>query len=215
MLSRLREWLLDRSGLSPQIRASFNKGLPRGVGWLNTLGSTAMFLIAMQVVTGTFMAMYYSPHPDAAYESVRYLDHQVLMGRLVHGIHHYGASAVVIVVFLHLLRTYFHGAYKPPRELVWLLGIGLFGLILAFGFTGYLLPWDQKAYFGTQVGTQIPASIPVVGPAIQQVLRSGEDVNALTLTRFYAIHVLLLNGIENVGDREIVVFKFFMVNPYP
>lgn len=192
MLARLREWLFDRAGLTPQLRQSFNKGLPPGVGWLNALGSTAMFLIAVQVVTGIVLAMYYSPHPDAAYESVRYIDREVVMGRLVHGIHHYGASAVVVVVFLHLLRTYFQGAYKPPRELIWLLGIGLFGLILGFGFTGYLLPWDQKAYFGTQVGTQIPGSTPVVGPATQQVLRSGEDVNALTLTRFFAIHVLLL-----------------------
>jgi ubiquinol-cytochrome c reductase cytochrome b subunit len=188
-------WLCDRCTVGPETYKALNKGLPKGVGWLNTLGSTAMTLIMIQVITGTFLAMYYSPHPDASYEAMRYIDHQVPMGNLVHGLHHYGASAVVLVVFVHLLRTYFHGAYKAPREMTWIMGIIIFNVILALGFTGYLLPWDQKAYWATQVGTKIPEGIPVAGPMIQQLMRGGTEIGALTITRFYALHVLLLPAI--------------------
>ncbi len=188
----LKAWLLDRAGLTEDSLKAIDKPLPKGVGWLNTLGAAVMLIIVVQYVTGIFLAMYYAPIPGGAYLSVQYIMEEVPFGSLVRGIHHYGASAAVIVVTLHLLRVYWQGAFKPPRELLWLLGVGLFVLILGFGFTGYLLPWDQKAYWATIVGTEIPASVPVVGETVKTVMRGGEDVGAVTLTRFYAIHVLAL-----------------------
>jgi len=192
MLGKTRGWVFDRTATNPENLEAPKRELPKGVGWLNTLGPVALALIAIQGVTGAFLAMYYSPHPDAAHETMRYIDHVLPMGRVVHGLHHYGDSAIVLAVFLHLLRVYFQGAYKPPRELVWITGVLLFGLVIGFGFTGALLPWDQKAYASTQVRTQFPAGIPFLGPMIQQLMRGGKDIGALTLTRFYAIHMLLL-----------------------
>lgn len=191
MGGRVREWLYDRAHLDPEQVRAWNASLPKGVGWLNTLGSTAVALLILQAVTGIFLAMYYSPHPDAAYETTQFIQ-KLPMGRLVLGVHHHGDSVLVVVVFLHLLRTYLHGAYKPPRELVWITGLILFTLILGFGFTGSLLPWDQNAYQATKVRTQYAGSIPVLGPLVLQLLRGGPDVGALTITRFYAIHALLL-----------------------
>jgi ubiquinol-cytochrome c reductase cytochrome b subunit len=191
MLGKVRNWVTDRAEVGPEGFQALNRGLPKGVGWLNTLGSAAMALIALQVITGVFLAMYYSPHPDAAYETIRFIDH-LPAGRLVRGLHFYGESALVIVVFLHLLRTYFHAAYKPPRELVWITGIVLLVLVLGFGFTGYLLPWDQNAFNATQARTEYAAGVPVFGPILLVLLRGSSNVGALTLTRFYAIHILLL-----------------------
>ena len=186
----LREWLHDRTTVDPKTLEGWNKALPEGVGWLNTLGAVAVGLLILQAITGTFLAMYYSPHPDAAYETVRYID-RLPMGRLVHSVHHYADSALVIVVLLHLMRTYLQAAYKPPRELVWISGIVLLGLTLAFGFTGYLLPWDQNAYWATIVRTKYAGGVPVFGPALITLLRGGSEIGALTITRFYAMHALL------------------------
>lgn len=192
MVSRLRDWLVDRSTVGPEAIQAMNRGLPRGVGWLHTLGSVAMALIGLQAITGIVLGMYYSPHPDAAYETTRFIDHQLPMGLFVRSIHHYGDSALIVVVLAHLLRTFFQGAYKAPRELNWILGIILVQLVIGFGFTGALLPWDQNAYKATDTRVSYPSSVPVVGPLIQTVLLGGRDIGALTLTRFYAIHALLL-----------------------
>src|SRR5687768_17597774 len=187
----LRGWLMDRTGTSEGTVKSWNRGLPKGAGWLSTLGPIALGLLVLQAVTGIFMAMYYSPHPDAAYESMQYLRQQP-GGKLVHGLHYYGDSALIIVVVAHLVHTYWIGAYKKPREMTWLLGIVLLQVVLGFGFTGYILPWDQKAYYATQVRTAIAGGIPFIGPYVSQLLKGGTDVGAMTLTRLYAIHALLL-----------------------
>ncbi len=209
MLARLRAWLLDRSGLTEASLAAMDKPLPRGVGWLNTLGSAAMLILVVQAVTGMFLALYYAPVPGGAYLSVQYIDERVAFGRLVRGLHHYGASAAVILVFAHLLRVFFHGAYKPPRELIWLIGVLIFQIVLGFGFTGYLLPWDQKAYWGTVVGTEIFGSVPLVGPALRATARGGEEIGAVTLTHFYAVHVLLLPAIlfPAIGLHLLLVWR--------
>ncbi len=188
----LRTWLRDRTSVDSGPGEGLNRGLPKSVGWWNTLGAVAVALLLVEMVTGIFLAMYYSPHPDAAYETTRFIDYELVMGRLVHGIHRYGESALVVVLFLHLLRTYFQGAYKAPRELVWITGVLVFLLTLGFGFTGSLLPWDQNAYNATQVRTKYAADMPVIGPILQLLLRGGTNVGAMTLTRFYAIHALLL-----------------------
>ena len=168
------------------------KRLPTHINWLFSLGSMAIFLLILQAVTGAFLALYYSPSPDHAYDSVNYISHEVAFGTFVRGLHHWGSSALVIVVFLHLLRVVLYGAYKAPRELTWIVGVILFLVVLGFGFTGYLLPWDQKAYWATMVGVEIAGTVPLVGDFVAKILRGGEEVGAVTLTRFYTLHTIWL-----------------------
>ena len=192
---KLLTWLAERTGLDRVWRVLFGRHVPEITGpvaWLYTLGSAALFVFVIQVVTGSLLAMNYVPSPDHAYDSVRFIDEQVTCGRVIRGCHHWGASLMVVLVALHMLRVYVMGAYKYPREATWMAGVLLFLLVLAFGFTGYLLPWDQKAYWATAVGTNIAGQMPGLGPMLVKLLRGGEDMGAATLTRFYALHVLIL-----------------------
>ncbi len=168
------------------------KPLPKHINWLFSLGSMATFLLILQAVTGAFLALYYSPSPDHAYDAVNYISQEVPFGGFVRGLHHWGSSALVILVFLHLLRVVLYGSYKAPRELTWIVGVILFLVVLGFGFTGYLLPWDQKAYWATMVGVEIAGTVPLVGNFVANILRGGEEVGAVTLTRFYALHTIWL-----------------------
>ena len=138
------------------------------VNWWFTLGSASLFLFVMQAVTGIFLTIYYVPSPDHAYDSIQYIMNDVPFGWLIRGIHHWGASLMVIFVFAHMLRTFFFGAYKYPRELTWLTGVVLLLATLGMGFTGYLLPWNQRAYWATTVGTAIAGTVPFIGPFITQ-----------------------------------------------
>jgi quinol-cytochrome oxidoreductase complex cytochrome b subunit len=189
------DWFCERTGFDRVWDALFARHIPEAKGpvsWLYTLGSASMFVFLMQAVTGALLAMSYVPDPGHAYDSVRYINEQVLLGGFIHGLHKWGATFMVVIVVLHLLRVYFMGAYKYPRELTWIAGVGLFLLVMGFSFTGYLLPWDQKAYFATAVGTNIAGQTPVVGPYVSKVLKGGGDLGAATLTRFFAFHVLFL-----------------------
>ena len=168
------------------------KPLPKHINWLFSLGSMATFLLILQAVTGAFLALYYSPSPDHAYDAVNYISQEVPFGGFVRGLHHWGSSALVILVFLHLLRVVLYGSYKAPRELTWIVGVILFLVVLGFGFTGYLLPWDQKAYWATMVGVEIAGTVPLVGNFVANILRGGEEVGAVTLTRFYTLHTIWL-----------------------
>jgi len=170
----------------------FDEKLPSGVGYLHTTGSVCLFLIALQAVTGILMAMYYAPSPDVAWESVRFVDNEVPFGGIIHGLHHWGSSAFVVMAVVHMLRVFAFGAYKGDRRWTWVAGVALFGVVLAFGFTGYLLPWDMKAYFGTKVGANITASLPLIGESLKKIMLGGERIGELTLPRFYALHVLVL-----------------------
>lgn len=190
-MAGLWNWICDRAGITPEMIRGWNRGLPKGVGWLSTLGPLAMFLLLLQSVTGIFLSMHYSPHPDGAYESMQYL-RSLPMGKMVHSLHYWGDSALILVVVLHLVHTYVIGAYKKPRELNWLLGIILLQLVLGFGFTGYILPWDMKAYYATQVRSSIVGGMPFIGPYAAQLIKGGPEIGAQTLTRLYAIHALLL-----------------------
>jgi quinol-cytochrome oxidoreductase complex cytochrome b subunit len=154
-----------------------------------------MFLFAMQAVTGILLSAYYVPTPDHAYDSIQYIMNEVAFGWLIRGIHHWGATLMVIVVFLHMLRTFYFGAYKYPREITWLTGVVLLLATLGMGFTGYLLPWNQKAYWATTVGTSIAETVPGVGPFIGRVLRGGTDLSAMTLARFYSVHIWWLPAV--------------------
>ena len=137
--------------------------------------------------------MYYVPDVENAWKSVYYLQNEVAFGELVRGMHHWGASLVIVMMFLHTLRVFFTGSYKKPRELNWMVGVGLFGVMIGLGFTGYLLPWDMKALFATKVGIEIAASVPFLGEYIK-ILLAGDSaiLGAQTLTRFFAIHVFFL-----------------------
>lgn len=189
------EWINERTGLDKIWETLFARHIPEAEGlvsWIYTLGSASFFVFALQAVTGALLAMNYVPSPDHAYDSVRYISEQVLLGRLLRGLHHWGATFMVVLVALHMLRVYFMGAYKYPREATWIAGVGLFLLVMGFSFTGYLLPWDQKAYWATAVGANIAGQTPVLGPYISMILKGGAEMGSATLTRFYALHVLVL-----------------------
>ncbi len=143
-------------------------------------------------VTGIFLTVYYTPSPDHAYDSIQYIMNDVAFGWLIRGIHHWGATLMVIVVLIHMLRVFVTASYKYPREMTWLIGIGLLLSTLGMGFTGYLLPWNQRAYWATTVGTQIAGSVPFVGDFILKALRGGPDLSALTLQRFFSGHIWML-----------------------
>ena len=164
------------------------------VDWFYTLGSSTMFAFVNQAITGVFLAMYYRPSANEAYESTRYLTNEVFLGELVRGMHRWGSTVMVVLIFLHMARTFFFGAYKYPRELNWVIGVVLLILTLAMSFTGYLLPFDQRSYWATIVGVNINATGPLVGPYLSDFLYGGAEFGATTLTRFYAIHMLLIPG---------------------
>ncbi|HSF82103.1 MAG TPA: cytochrome b N-terminal domain-containing protein [Anaerolineales bacterium] len=191
MSTKLGNWLDERVAWREVWTAIFLRKIPK-VNWFFTLGSASLFLAINQIVTGILLTIYYVPTPDHAYDSVQYITTQVSMGWLVRGLHHWGASAMVVVVGLHMLRVIFYGAYKFPREVTWFTGVFLLLIVIAFGFTGYLLPWDQKAYWATTVGTLIAGTPPVIGDTILRIVRGGEDLSAITLARFFGIHVWVL-----------------------
>lgn len=191
-MQKVSSWLDTRLGLGPFLRAIFYRRVPIGLTWSYTLGSVALFVFVLQTVTGILLGMNYSPSPDHAYDSVRYISDSVPFGQFIRGLHRWGASAMVVLVVLHMVTVFFQGSYKRPREVTWLAGVVLLLITLGFGFTGYLLPWDQKAYWATTVGTNMPGTMPGIGPGMVTMLRGGIELGAVTLSRFYAIHVLLL-----------------------
>jgi quinol-cytochrome oxidoreductase complex cytochrome b subunit len=178
-------------GLETIYSTVLDRKVPK-VNWWFTLGSASLFLFLLQGATGIFLSVYYVPSPDHAYDSIEYIMNGVAFGWLVRGIHHWGASLMVLVVFIHMLRTFFYGAYKYPREMTWLTGVVLLLSTLGMGFTGYLLPWNQRAYWATTVGTEIAGTVPFVGDFILRVLRGGTDLSAVTLVRFFSAHIWVL-----------------------
>jgi quinol-cytochrome oxidoreductase complex cytochrome b subunit len=191
MLTKLADWLDERVGWRQVWEAIFLRQIPK-VNWFYTLGSATLFLAVNQAVTGILLTIYYVPTPDHAYDSVQYITTQVAMGWLIRGLHHWGASAMVVVVVLHMLRVIFYGAYKYPREVTWITGVVLLLVVIGFGFTGYLLPWDQKAYWATTVGTRIAGTPPIVGDYLLKIMRGGPDLSAVTLARFFGTHIWVL-----------------------
>ena len=193
MATKFADWMDERIGYRQVWDAIFLRKLPK-VNWLYTLGSASLFVALNQIITGILLTIYYVPTPEDAYSSVQYITTQVPGGWIIRGLHHWGASAMVVLVVLHMLRVIFHGSYKFPREVTWLTGVVLLLIVLGFGFTGYLLPWDQKAYWATTVGTRIAEVTPLVGDWILRLMRGGEELSAVTLARFYGIHIWVLPG---------------------
>jgi cytochrome b6 len=192
-LARLGGWLDARLGAGALLPLVRKKKVPihRHSLWYY-LGGIALFLFVLQVATGVLLLFYYRPSADGAYESVQYIMAEVKFGWLIRSIHAWGANLMILVLFVHLFSTLLLRAYRAPRELTWMTGVGLFAVALGLGFTGYLLPWNELSFFATRVGTQIPGSFPVVGGFIREVLRGGDDVTGATLTRFFALHVSVL-----------------------
>ncbi|GJL53047.1 MAG: cytochrome b [Nitrospirales bacterium] len=192
MGQRMYQWLDKRLHLGPVKMALLNEPIPGGASWIYVFGSITLFFFLLQMVTGMFLAIYYSPSTEHAYISIRYIMDEVAFGPFIRSLHHWGASAMMVVIGLHMLQVFLYGAYKRPRELLWIVGIVLFILTLAFGFSGYLLPWDQRAYWATQVGINIVGTIPLVGDVLVRIIRGGQNLGAMTLNRFYALHTLFL-----------------------
>ena len=192
ILRTAADWFDDRTGFRAGVRHLLNEPIPASVNWWFTLGAVLLFLLIVQLVTGAVLTMYYAPTPTYAYESVRYITNQLMFGRLLRGLHFFGASFIVIAAVLHMLRVLFFGAYKSPREVVWWTGVVLLLLVLAFALTGYLLPWDQRAYWATVVTINIARSTPFIGDQIAALMRGGPAIGALTLSRWFTVHVVLL-----------------------
>ncbi|RKD72839.1 menaquinol-cytochrome c reductase cytochrome b subunit [Sinobaca qinghaiensis] len=202
MLQRVYDWVDDRLDITPMWRDIADHEVPEHVNpahhfsaFVYCFGGLTFFITVIQILSGMFLTMYYVPDIVNAYESVRYLQGEVAFGVIVRGMHHWGASLVIVMMFLHTLRVFFTGSYKKPRELNWVVGVLIFFVMLGLGFTGYLLPWDMKAYFATVVGLEIAESVPVVGELTKTLLAGDpEIIGAQTLTRFFAIHVFFLPG---------------------
>ena len=191
MATRVGDWLDERLGWRQVWSAIFFRKIPK-VNWLYTLGSASLFVATLQIVTGILLTIYYVPTPDHAYDSVQYISTQVPAGWFIRGLHHWGASAMVLLVFLHMIRVIFYASYKFPREITWTTGVILLLITIGFGFTGYLLPWDQKAYWATTVGTRIIGVAPGIGEWMLRVARGGSELSAVTLARFFGTHVWVL-----------------------
>jgi len=188
------DWLEERSGLIGGLRYFLFRKVPSDTNWMQTLGSATLTAFLVQAITGVILAMYYKPTPGDAYKSIQNITDDVTLGWLVRGMHKWGASVFIILMFLHMGRVFLFGAYKYPRELNWVVGVLLLVMGMMEGFTGYLLPWDQTAYWATVVGINLNGTAPFLGPWLAQFLRGGQEIGADTLTRFYSLHMLLIPG---------------------
>jgi cytochrome b6 len=210
-LATTRAWLDEHFRVDEVITLLRKKTVPiHRFSYFYFLGGMTLFLFILQVLTGILLLLYYRPTPNDAFESVQYIMTQVRFGWLIRSIHSWGANLMILTAFVHMFSVFFMKGYRKPRELTWLSGIGLLGIVLAFGFSGYLLPWNTLSYFATKVGTDIPGQTPVIGKWILMFLRGGEDVTGATLTRFFGFHVALLPGLATlfVGLHLLLVQRF-------
>ena len=201
------DWLEERSGLIGGLRYFLFRKVPAETNWWHTLGSATLTAFLVQLVTGVVLAMYYKPDPDKAYESIQAITNDLTLGWLVRGMHRWGASVFIILLFLHMGRVFLFGAYKYPRELNWLIGAALLLMAMAEGLTGYLLPWDQTAYWATVVAININANAPIVGPFLGDFLRGGAEIGADTIARFYSLHMLVIPG----GLMGLIALHLYLV----
>jgi menaquinol-cytochrome c reductase cytochrome b subunit len=188
------DWVEERSGLVGATKYFLFRKVPGDSGWAHTLGSATLTAFLVQAITGVILAMFYKPSPTEAYSSIQHITNDVDFGWLVRGMHRWGASVFIILLFFHMARVFLYGAYKYPRELNWIIGVILLILGMFEGFTGYLLPFDQTAYWATVVGMNITANGPFVGGIMGQILQGGPDIGSTTLARFYSLHMLVAPG---------------------
>ena len=206
-VSQFAAWLEDRTGLQTGVSHFLLEDIPASAGWPQVFGSVALFLFLIQSLTGILLALNYAPTSGDAYTSITYIVRQVAAGRMIHGLHHWGASVMIIVVFLHMAQVFLFGAFRKPREMTWLAGVLLLLLTLGFGLTGYLLPWDNRAYWGTVVTTKIIAGLPLVGGLLTRLAGATDGVGSITFSRFYALHTLLFPA----ATVALIVFHVYLV----
>ncbi|CAH8714164.1 cytochrome b6 [Paenibacillus thiaminolyticus] len=199
MFKGVYNWIDERLDITPIWRDLADHEVPEHVNpahhfsaFVYCFGGLTFFITVIQILSGMFLTMYYVPDIVNAYYSVEYLQTKVAFGQIVRGMHHWGASLVIVMMLLHTLRVFFTGSYKSPREMNWVVGVLILLIMIGLGFTGYLLPWDNKAYFATKVGMEIADTVPYIGPYVKELLQGGTIVGAQTLTRFFAIHVFFL-----------------------
>jgi len=209
------DWLEERSGLVGGLKYFLFRKVPGDTDWWQTLGSATLTAFLVQAMTGVILAMYYKPDPNSAYESIKHITNDVTLGWLVRGMHRWGASLFIILMFFHMARVFLFGAYKYPRELNWIIGVLLLLLGMLEGFTGYLLPWDQTAYWATVVGININGTGPIVGPFLASILRGGSEIGGDTLARFYSIHMLIIPGaiFALIGLHLYLVIRLGVTSP--
>ena len=189
---RIFRWFDRRTGLNKLLHEALDEPIPGGARYAYIFGSGLLFIFISQFITGIFLALYYVPSVDHAHVTVAYITKVVAAGSFLRSLHVYGASAMVIIVLMHLSQTFLYGSYKGRRELLWISGTVLFALVMGMAFTGYLLPWDQKAYFATAVGTSVASEFPLVGGFVERLMRGGTQIGTLTLSRFFAMHVFYI-----------------------
>ncbi len=214
--TRILAWIDERYQLSEFMKPILAKPVPDWQRrWWYCLGGLTFFLFLVQGITGIMLAFYYKPTPTEAYASIQFIENEVLLGSAFRMIHHWSANGMIVLAFAHMLRVFIMGAYKPPRELNWVSGVTLLVMTLAFGFTGYLLPWDQRAYWATTVGTEIGGSIPIIGDLALVFLRGGWSITSLTLSRFFAAHILILPlvTVGSMGLHFIMIRKQGLMKP--
>lgn len=213
-LNKGREWLEERLDLDALAGLALEVDIPQGVKTY-FLGGMTLFFLGVQAITGILLALYYRPSAQEAYDSVLYIMNNVRFGWLIRSVHAWSANLMIITCVLHMLRIFLQGAYKKPREMTWLVGIVLLLITMGFGFTGYLLPWDQRAFWATTVGTEIAGAVPVVGDPLLRFLRAGSDVSGLTLSRFYGIHTLVLPAtiVAFVGIHLLLIHEQGLATP--
>ncbi|MDH4157666.1 MAG: cytochrome b N-terminal domain-containing protein [candidate division Zixibacteria bacterium] len=205
--SRIYKWVDERFKINDLVDYLSQKGVPQHRHYIfYYFGGISLFLFIVQVITGILLLMYYRPGADTAYESVQFIVANVSFGWLIRALHSWSANLMVFAVFVHMFSVYFTSAYRKPRELTWLTGMGLLGLALAFGFSGYLLPWNELAFFATRVGTGMAGALPVIGDDILIVMRGGEEVTGATIGRFFGLHVAILPGLFTVLLAAHLVF---------
>jgi len=217
------DWLEERSGLVGGVKYFLFRNVPSDINWMQTLGSAALTAFLVQAITGVILAMYYVPSAatdpvtgkPVAWESIDNITNHLTMGWLVRGMHRWGASVFIILMFLHMGRVFLFGAYKYPRELNWIVGVLILVSGMMEGFTGYLLPWDQTAYWASVVGINLNGTAPFLGPWLAQFLRSGQDITGATLTRFYSLHMLLIPGaiMGLIGLHLYLVIRLGVTSP--
>ncbi len=198
-------WMEQRTGLATHIRGFLFEEIPASAGWPQVFGSVALFLFLTQALTGILLAFNYSPTPGDAYGSLTYIVREVSAGKMMRGLHHWGASLMVVVVAVHMIQVFLYGAYKKPREATWMAGAVLLLLTLAFGLTGYLLPWDNRSYWGTMVTTRLVGQVPLVGSYLSNLIGAGNGIGVVTFSRFYAFHTVILPAVM-VGTIAIHVY---------
>jgi len=216
MLGRIADFLDDRTGYRKLVEHALDEPIKGGARWAYVFGSALLGAFLTQLVTGVALMTSYAPSDKTAWASVHYITFKQAGGWLVRGMHHFGAQMMVIALVFHMAQVAFFGAYKKPREVTWWVGLGLFSIVLAFALTGYLLPWDQKGYWATRVATNIAGTIPIVGDSTQRLMQGGAEYGSLTLTRFYALHVVVLPlSLIGLAAAHVALFRKHGVTPSP